>query len=200
VKPEAPFEEEKMAQTARRGGSEFENFEGGAAGGGEIGDDSAEVEYEDGEGYTVDLSETPDSVEYPVYPRGIYSAELAEMTYGQSQRSGNNMWTCILELTDPALAEQNKGRAPRQWLHLTFNDGGLPRVKQFLARIKCDDDANLALLKGKFDPEKVADEGRLLGAKMRVKLDVRRYEGKNRNNVRDVLPPAADGKSGFAQL
>ncbi len=174
-----------MAKAQR---SEFEGFEGGDP------DESAEIELEEGEGL-VDLSSTDDSgADYPVTPRGIYEAELLEMEYGRSQRSNNRMWTTVWELTEEKLQDA-KGRAPRQWLHLTFNEGGMPRVKRFLARIKCDDDANLALLNGKFDPQKVADEGILIGARAKLKVGIRRYEGKNRNNVMEVLPPGGEGAS-----
>jgi hypothetical protein len=188
-----------MAQSKRQENNEFSSFEGGSQGAEGEGDDSAEVEYEAGEGMLVDLSDTSDTITYPVHPRGIYDAEIFSMEYGQSQRSGNNMWTVVWELTDPKLAVNDK--QPRQWLHLTFDGGGLPRVKRFLANIKTHDGFNLHLLKGKFDPEKIADEGKLLGAKARLRLDIRRYQGQNRNNVRDVLPPAgAAGGTGFANL
>lgn len=190
-----------MARAQANADTDFSSFEGGKTGGGGNPDDeSAGVDYEDGEGMMVDMGAVGDVAKYPVHPRGIYEAELIEMEYGQSQRSGNNMWTTIWELTDPKLAD-DKGKRPRQWVHLTFNDGGLPRVKQFLARIKCDDEANLTLLKGKFNAAKVADEGTLLGARARLKLDIRRYQGANRNNVRDILPPSnASGGTGFANL
>jgi len=170
-----------------RAQNQFEEGEGG------FDDDSEGVHMEDGDGMTVDLSGTDENITYPITPRGVYEAELMEMEFGQSQRSGNNMWTCIWELTDPNLA--HNGKQPRQWLHLTFNDGGLPRVKRFLARIKCDDDKNLELLKTKFSPLAVADEGQLLGARARLRIDIRRYEGQNRNNVRDVLPPGDTGST-----
>jgi hypothetical protein len=189
-----------MAQARRSSG--FDSFEDpGINPGASPGDDSAEVEYEEGDGMVVDLSDTSDKIEYPVLPRGIYDAELVTMEYTQSQRSGNNMWACQVELTDPALLEKNNGKAPKLYHHLVFTEGGMPRVKQFLMRIKCDDDANLALLKGKFNAQTIADEGTLLGARMRVKVDIRRYQGSNRNNVKDILPPANKaGGEGFANL
>lgn len=164
-------------------------------------EESAGVEMEDGKGL-VDLSTTDESAaDYPVIKRGIYDAELIEMEYGRSQRSNNRMWTTVWELTDESLQDA-KGNAPRMWLHLTFNEGGMPRVKRFLARIKCDDDANLKLVNAKFDPSAVADEGTLIGAKARLRLTIRRYEGKNRNSVQEVLPPASGsgGSSGFAGI
>jgi len=180
--------------------SEFEEFgEGDDAGGGE----SAGVDMEAGGGMLVDLSGTSENVEYKTLPRGIYDAELVELEYGQSQRSGNNMWTTVWELTDEHQdLFDEKGKPPRLWVHLTFNDGGLPRVKRFLARIKTEDDINKKLLTSKFDPEKVADEGVLIGARARLKTNLRRYEGSMRTNVQEILPPSggAGGDTSFASI
>jgi hypothetical protein len=184
-----------MAQTSD-GFSSFETNNKGVDP--DSGDSSAEMEYEEGEGLLVDLSGTTEDTRYPVIPRGIYDAELLEMEYGRSQRSNNPMWTTIWELTSDKLANKD-GQQPRVWLHLTFSDGGLPRVKRALARMKCDDDFNKTLLEGKFDPQRVADEGRMIGARARLRIDVRRYEGQNRNQVRDVLPPAEGGMPGEGQ-
>lgn len=165
-------------------------------------DESAGIEIEDGDGMVVDLSQTDENVKYPVIPKGIYDAELVELEYGRSQRSNNPMWTTIWELTDEKVAN-DKGQQPRMWMHLTFNEGGMPRVKRALARMKCEDGYNLELLEKKWNPAKVADEGRLIGATARLRIDIRRYEGQNRNNVREILPPAggsAGGSSGFANL
>jgi hypothetical protein len=64
----------------------------------------------------------------------------------------------------------------------------MPRVKKFLVRIGESQLANTP-----FNPEEVANQGLLLGKACQVRLDVRKYEGEMRNNVKDVLPPAADG-------
>jgi hypothetical protein len=197
-----------MAQTratrSSGGGGEFAEFAGtaGAANSAiEDDDNSAGMEIEEGEGEFVDLSNTDDSApQYPVYPRGLYEAEMVEMEYGQSQRSGNNMWTTQWELDIPENVQPIKGkkdpdRRPRQWLHLTFTDGGMTRVKRALAAMKCEDDANLALLKGKFKPQQVADEGLLIGARARLRIDTRKFEGQLRNNVRELLPPGQGGQA-----
>lgn len=187
-----------------KGSTAFSQFsEGGDSG--EEAEDSTGIETEEGEGQLVDLSAVDENAggNFPVLPRGNYDAEILEMEYGQSQRSGNNMWTIVWQLTDEKFANAD-GKMPRQWLYLTFNEGGTPRVKRFLARIHDDDGVAKKLLAGKFDPEKVADEGLLIGAKARLKLNIRRYEGSPRNNIQEVLPPsneATGGKSGgFANL
>jgi hypothetical protein len=193
AKAQAQDQEQSSASS-----SAFENFGAGSTEGTDEEDgsfSSAEVEYEGGEGMLVDLSGTDENMTYPVQPRGIYDAELMEMDYGQSQRSGNNMWTTIWELLDDRLVN-DRGQRPRQYLHLTFTEGGLPRVKRFLARVKVPGEhegVNLKMLTTRFDPQKVADDGILLGARARLRVDIRRYEGQNRNNVRDILPPSESG-------
>jgi hypothetical protein len=163
-------------------------------------DDSAEMQFEQGEGLVIDLSSTDENIKYPVHPKGVYDAEMTEMDYTRSQSSNSPMWVTIWELTDEKLADE-RGRQPRVWLHLTFNEGGLPRVKRALARMETEDGYNKELLSGPFDPQKVADEGRLIGARARLRIDIRRYEGQNRNNVREVLAPAASGGgSAFGRL
>jgi hypothetical protein len=109
------------------------------------------------------------------------------------------MWTTIWELDSEEFADE-KGNRSRQWMHLTFTDGGLPRIKRFLTRVGGDDELvsyARSLLTTKFDPQAVADEGKLIGARARLRIDIRRYEGQNRNNVREILPPGAD-QSGAA--
>ena len=165
-------------------------------------DESAGVDYEDGEGMVVDLSGTSETIDYPVTPRGIYDAELVELEYGRSQRSNNPMWTTIWELTDEKLTNEKTGNQPRMWMHLTFNEGGMPRVKRFLSRIQgVESDYNKQLLSGPFNPQKVADEGKLIGARARLRVTIRRYEGKNRNSVQEVLPPSEGENAGsFSRL
>jgi hypothetical protein len=195
-----------MAQSRAR--SEFADIAGIGDDPAADGDGSAEMDIEEGEGQYVDFSDVDENAsEYPVYPRGIYSAELVEMEYGKSQRSGNNMWTTIWEFDVPEDVATKAGQKdlnvrPRAWVHLTFTDAGQSRVKKALIAMKCEDDANLRLLKGRFDPQKVADESLLLGATARLRMDIRRYEGKNRNNVREILPPLAGSgtKSSFGNL
>ena len=162
------------------------------AAGTEFGDGSGEGE--DGEGLVVNLDGVSEEGNFPVMPRGIYDVNLYELTYGLSQSKGNPMWTWIWEIENAAEPDHN-GR--RMYYHTTFTDQGKSRVKRALARIKCNDDYNKILLSGPFKPEDVALEGKLLGAKARIRVDVRPYQGKKSNNVREVLPPSESSDSSF---
>jgi hypothetical protein len=149
---------------------------------------------EDGEGLVVNLDGVSEEGNFPVMPRAIYDVNLYELTYGLSQAKGNPMWTWIWEVENNAVEEYN-GR--RFYYHTTFNEGGKSRVKRALMRIKCEDDYNKVLLQSSFKPEDVALEGKLLGAKARLRVDIRPYQGKKSNNVRDILPPSEGGESSF---
>lgn len=136
----------------------------------------------------VDLTGVDENADaFPVIPRGIYPAVVDEVTYGLSQASGNPMWTWKFELSEGDYA----GR--KLFFHTPFVENMMPRLKKVLSRIAPD------LLQGPFDPERIANESILVGKECRVRLDIKMYEGKNRNNVRDVLPPetAGGGEASF---
>jgi hypothetical protein len=156
-------------------------------------DGEGTAETEDGEGLVVDLSGTSEQ-EFPVLPDGIYEANVFSLEYGKSQRSGNWMWTWVFEIEG---YEDEKVNGRRQYYYTTFNEGGLSRVKKTLARIRADENYQEQLLKTNFKPGVVAEEGRLLGAKCRLKLGKRKYEGNWRNEIKDVLAPL-NTEGGFA--
>jgi|SRR3954464_1516629 hypothetical protein len=129
-------------------------------------------------------------------PRGIYDVQLAQLDFAHSQRSNNPMWTWIWEV------ESGEYAGRKFFYHTVFNEGGMPRVKRTLARIKTEDGYESEVINAsRFSPETVANEGRLLGARARIRVDIRVYEGQQRNNVRDILPPGTgDGGSGFSGI
>jgi hypothetical protein len=159
--------------------------------------DDANVETEDGNGIVVDLGGVNEEGNFVAMPRGLYDVTVVQLDFGKSQRSNNPMWTWVFEVD----GGEFNGR--KLFYHTVFNEGGLPRVKRTLARIQTDDGYPQALLNQKFNPQTVADEGRLLGARAKVRLDIRVYQGKKGNDVKDVLPPgpagaAAGGGGAFA--
>jgi hypothetical protein len=153
------------------------------------------METEDGEGLTVDLSNTSEKGNFEVVPRGIYPMMVSQLDFGRSQRSNNPMWTWIFEVE-----EGNEYAGRKFFYHTVFNEGGMPRVKRTLARIKDETGYAQTLLSTRFNPEAVANEGKLLGARCRVRVDIRVYNGEKRNDVKDVLPPqeGAAAGGGFA--
>jgi hypothetical protein len=150
---------------------------------------NADVETESGEGIVVDLGGVNETGNFVAMPRGLYDVTVAQLDYSRSQRSNNPMWTWIFEIDG---GEYN-GR--KHFYHTVFNEGGLPRVKRTLARIQTEDGYPQQLLNQKFNPQTVADEGRLLGARAKVRLDIRVYQGNKQNDIKDVLPPGGSGSA-----
>lgn len=123
---------------------------------------------------------------FQVIPRGTYDAIVDDVVHGVSQRSGNKMWTWTLEVTTPEFA----GR--KLFFHSVLTPEQLPRLKKILTRIAPE------LLEGPFNAREIAEQGVLSGKQLRVRVDVRKYEGQDRNNVKDILPPSDDnGESSF---
>jgi hypothetical protein len=123
----------------------------------------------------VDLSGVGDSAGFECLPRGLYEVLVDECTYGNSQRSGNPMWTWVFEVADGDYA----GR--KLFYHTPFMESTMPRVKKIVGILAPE------LLATKFNPQQLADENFFVGKRCRARVDVRKYEGENRNNVRDVL-------------
>ena len=145
-----------------------------------------EVETEGGDGLVIDLSETTEGAGFEAVPVGVYDVFVESLEFGASQRSGNKMWTWTFQVEG-----DGEFRNRKFFYHTTFNEGGLPRLKRCLARIQGIDGSLEHLLTSRFNPQKVADEGILLGARCRIRVGKRKYEGEWRNDVKDVLPPAA---------
>ncbi len=129
------------------------------------------------DGFVVDFSQVSDQ-QFPVLPRGIYDAEIDDLTFGMSQSSGNPMWTTKFEVV-------HEGKKSKLFSHAVFTPAAMPRTKKFVAAV-----APELLSAGPFNPKEVAEGGTLLGRKCRIRVDIKPYEGQLRNNVRDVLPPA----------
>lgn len=141
------------------------------------------VQFEEGDGVVVDMSEVNEEGNFEAIPRGIYEAEIDTLEYGRSKSSNNPMWTIRWNIVNGEFANR------KLFYHAVFSEGGMPRVKKMLARIASDGDYAKELLSSKWSPEAVASEGRLIGARARIRVDVKPYEGKPSNNVRDVLEP-----------
>lgn len=128
----------------------------------------------------IDMSGVSEDAGFACIPRGTYPAIVDEVTFGMSQSSGNPMWTWKFEISEGDFANR------KLFFHTVLVPDQLPRLKKVLARVAPE------LLEGPFNPQEVADQGLLVGKACQVRVDVRKYEGTDRNNVRDVLP-AAEG-------
>jgi hypothetical protein len=146
----------------------------------------AEIETEENTGSMVDMSGVDAAKQYENVPPGVYPVEIEELEFGQSQSKGNNMWTIRLRITE--------GEQENRVLYYfaVFTEGGIPRAKRFLLCLNNEQAHQLA--EGSFDPEKVADEGTLIGAQCRIKVKLRRDRETRemRSNIAEILPLDAD--------
>lgn len=140
----------------------------------------------DEDSFVVDFSQVPDQGELPCLPRGVYDVEVDDLTFGMSQSSGNPMWTWKFAVD----GGEHNGR--KLFLHTPFAASIISRTKKIIGIFAPE------LLEKPFNPKEVAESGEMLGRKARARVDIRKWEGKNRNNVRDILPPAAGSSGGIA--
>lgn len=135
---------------------------------------------DDADGLVVDFTNVGDQAGFVAIPRGIYNATVDDCTYGISQASSNPMFTWKFEVSDG----EHKGR--KLFFHTVLTAAQAPRAKKVLGVI-CPD----VLANGAFKPKELAESGILLGRQLRIRVDIKPYQGEPRNNVRDVLPPDA---------
>lgn len=137
-----------------------------------------EGSFEDnGEGFVIDMSGVDENAaDFPVLPRGLYPAIVEQLDFGPSKNSGNPMWSWRFEISEGEYAGQ------KLFYYSVLTAEQLPRLKKVLMRIAPE------LLETAFNPKTVADQGVLIGKACTIRVDVKPYEGKPRNNVRDVLP------------
>ena len=132
-------------------------------------------------GLMVDLNEVEDQA-FECAPRGMYNCVVDELAFEYSQASGNPMWSWRLEVEDG----EHIGK--KFFFHTVFAGKGLPRTKKTLKAVKPD------LFDAPFDPETIAANGDMIGLRVRARVDIRKYEGEDRNNVKDLY--AAEEGSG----
>lgn len=130
----------------------------------------------EGDGVVVDLSgDDGDEGGRPeILPRGVYETVISDLTFEYSSNS-NPMWTIVLEVSEG----EYTGR--KLWARVVFTEKAKWRAKKDIAAFAPE------LLEGPFNPEEIADNGELLGRAVRAKVGIRRYEGRNVNEVRELL-------------
>lgn len=137
--------------------------------------DAAGVDFSEGESLMVDFNDVED-VKFEALPVGIYPVQIADCEFTYSQSSGNPMWTLKLEVRDGEYANRVL------FTHLVFAGKGLPITKRQLTRIAPD------LISSPFDPEDPDVIAQMLGIDLRAKVTIRKYEGRDTNNIRDLFP------------
>ncbi len=138
------------------------------------------VDFSEGDSLVIDMNDV-EEVSFEALPRGVYPCTIAECEFTYSQSSGNPMWTLQLEVSEGEYA----GRI--LYSHLVFKGAGLGFTKRQLNRIAPE------LMEKPFDVQDVEVISTMLGKQLKAKVTIRKYEGNDTNNVRDLL--AADGDS-----
>lgn len=142
----------------------------------------AAVDFSEGDSLMVDFNNV-DDVSFEALPVGIYPVTIADCEFTYSQSSGNPMWTLKLEVSEGEYA----GRI--LFSHMVFAGKGLPMTKKSLSRIAP------TLLESAFNPEDPDIIANMLGLDLKAKVTVRKYEGRDTNNVRDLFPNEGGGDS-----
>jgi len=142
--------------------------------------ETAPVDFSEGDSLMVDFNDVED-VSFEALPVAIYPVTISDCEFTYSQSSGNPMWTLQLEVRDGEYA----GR--KLFSHLVFAGKGMPITKRQLMRIVPD------LIATAFDPQDPDIIAQMLGLDLRAKVTVRKYEGRDTNNVRDLFPDEGDG-------
>lgn len=148
---------------------------------------------QDGEGFTFDMSSTEADTGYPILPKGNYDAVIDALDYQISKNSGNPMWKVTHLITEAEHAEKNL----KVFSYVVFKADQMGRVKAFLENVGA---GNLA--DSNFNPKRIADDGTLVGAAHRVRLDIRKSdEYGDSNEVKRVMAAgtgSGSGEGGFS--
>lgn len=147
--------------------------------------------FEEGGSLVVDLSGI-EELKFEALPKGVYDVVIDEVQWGKSKRSGNDMFTFILEVQG---GDYDKRKL---YWYGSMSPKAIRGTKAGLMRI------DPVLFGGKFSPQQIVDEGTLLGKALKVKVNIQTNEetGNDSNNVQ-FLPnvegaaPAAGGNAFF---
>lgn len=148
-------------------------------------EDGMRIDPNDG-AISVNLTGVSEDGDFPVIPRGVYSASVDTVEFGNSKASGNPMWTWRLSITEGEYAKR------MLFYHTVFNAGGIGRVKKALSVLGMNH-----LLEKEFNPAdpEILDE--LIGCECQMRVDVGTYQDKPNNNVKGLLKAATGGGSDF---
>lgn len=140
--------------------------------------------YKDGESLVVDLSNVQE-MKFETIPKGIYNAEVDQVDYvAESANSGKPMLEHTFRITDGEF----QNRKLKYWT--SFSPKALQGSKTALLRLDPE------LFNGPFKPEEVAASGQLLQKKVRIKVDIGDYQGREVSRIAYLLPANKEGEAG----
>jgi len=152
-------------------------------------EDYSQAVFEDGGSLIVDLTNV-EELKFELIPKGVYDVIVDELTYGKSKSSGAAMFTWVFAID----GGDHAGR--KLYYYTSFSPKALKGTKTSLVRIDAETFA------GQFNPQEVADSGKMLGKHVRIKIshEERQDNGELQARVQNIMPPAAGegGASGGA--
>lgn len=139
--------------------------------------------FEEGGALLVNLAGV-EEMKFELIPKGIYDAEVDEVTFGQSRSSGNNMFTFIFRI----IGGDYDGR--KLYFYASFSPKALRGTKTNLIRL------DPVIFGGQFNPQELVDSGVLLGkkSKIRVTIGQRQDTGEDQSQIAGLMP-AGDAAS-----
>lgn len=147
-------------------------------------EDYAQMVYVDGDSLVIDLSNVQE-LKFENIPKGIYAAEVDQVDFvKESKSSGSPMLEFTFRITDG----EYSNRKLKFWT--SFSPKALSGSKTALLRLDPE------LFNGPFNPAEVAETGKLLQKKVRIKVDVQDYQGRDTNRISYLLPPGEAGGEG----
>lgn len=133
------------------------------------------TETSEGGNFVLDLSGVDEKAGgFECLPKGKYEAVVDDVEFGTS-KAGAPMLTWKFQLTD---VEPKRKMFFYNVLNKPF---GISALKKTLVNLGVEVDM------GSFNPQTFADQGEAIGMPIQLDLGIQKYEGENRNTVKDTL-------------
>lgn len=141
--------------------------------------------FEDAGELTINLADVKE-MKFENVPKGTYLASIDDVQYGMSQNSGAPMFSMKFEIIDGQYA----GRKLPAWL--SFSPRALPGTRANISRIAPE------LIGQPFKPRQIANDGVLIGKKVRIVVAIEPYQGEPRSRIVGFKAAEAGAGDGFA--
>lgn len=151
--------------------------------------DYSKAVFEDGGNVVVDLTGVAEA-KFELIPKGIYMFEIDSCEYKISANSQAPMWETWMRITEGDYVGR---KLP---YYFSFSAKALPFTKAALMKVAPE------ILGNAFAPQRIADEGTMLGKPVRARVGIKEYQGEDRSNITQILSldagsgSASNGKSG----
>ncbi len=140
----------------------------------------------------IDLSGVNEDEDFPILPAGIYPAVINNVQFRKSRETDRPMWGWEFDVTDES---GDRPQRRKVWFYFMLDDADRrPQLKRFLKRVAPDID--LRAVNVYTTPDELGGRP----CQIKVTVDTDRRNGGQRNNVRDILPPATESDDDGGEL